>query len=83
MWMHGFGWGWGGMIFGGVLMLLFWVLLIVLIVWAIRAMVRSSGRAAGPPAAGEKTPLDILKERYARGEINREQYDAMRQDLSK
>ena len=33
------------------------------------------------PAESKQTPLELLKERYARGEITREQYDQMRLDL--
>jgi putative membrane protein len=33
------------------------------------------------PAQTKQTPLELLKERYARGEITREQYDQMRRDL--
>jgi putative membrane protein len=33
------------------------------------------------PTQTKKTPLELLKERYARGEINREQYELMKQDL--
>ncbi len=40
------------------------------------------GQAANPGAFGSRqTPLDVLKERYARGEISREDYEVMRQDL--
>ncbi len=61
----------------GVAMLVFWVLLIagvvLLVVWGIRQ--------AGPGALAHRRPLDILKERYARGELTREQYEQMRRDL--
>jgi putative membrane protein len=41
-----------------------------------RPQVNQSG-----PARNKQTPLELLKERYARGEISREQYDQMRLDL--
>ncbi len=67
-------WGWGMMVF----MMLFWVVLlvglVVLIVWAIRQF-------AGP-GRGTERPLDILERRYARGEITREEYDRMKQEIS-
>ncbi len=77
--------GWGGYSFGiwgiimGIVMLLFWVLVIggivLLVVWLFRQ---------GQPAAavpGGRGALHILKERYARGEISREQYQEMRREL--
>lgn len=40
------------------------------------------GQTANPGAfANRQTPLDVLKERYARGEISREAYEEMRQQL--
>jgi putative membrane protein len=68
--------GWW-MVFGGILMLLFWGGVIALIVWGIRSL--TGRKDAG---GGEKqSPLEIAKERYARGEISKEQYDQIRKDL--
>lgn len=75
-WLHGFGAGWT--IFGGVMMLLFWVAVLALIAAAIRALMRSSNRSAQPSSSGA---LEILKERYARGEITKDQFDSMQHDL--
>ena len=80
--------GFGGMMgpglafgFGGLLMMVFWVLVIggivLLIVWAVGQGVR----AAPGGARREDAALDILKQRYARGEITQEQFDQMRRDL--
>ncbi len=84
MWW-GPGFGWGGMIFGGLMMLLFWGGLIVLAILAFRALSRSGGwqsRDANRAAGGSAdSALAILKERYARGEIDKEQYERMRADL--
>lgn len=71
----GWGDGWGYMFGGGILMLLFWVAVIALIVWLVLAALRRG------PAIGGRSALDILEERYARGEIDREDYEARRQDL--
>jgi putative membrane protein len=66
---HWFGFG-GGMWF-------FWILLLVVAVLVIRAAMGndsstiSKGRAA----------LDILKERYARGELNQDEFETKRKDL--
>ncbi len=68
--------GWG--IAMGIAMLLFWGLIIAggvaLVVWLIR-------QAGATPSGGGSRPLDILQERYAKGEITREQYEQMRRDL--
>ncbi len=85
-WMHGFGFGWGGMILGGLMMLLFWGVIIALVVFAVRALTRSGSGQTTPPAGspGETRDqaLEILRERYARGEITKDEYTTMRQDLT-
>jgi putative membrane protein len=77
--------GWLGMIFGGLMMLLFWGVLIALVFLAIRAFTRSGGwgsrDSGGTQARRDDNALAILKERYAKGEIDKEQYDRMRSDL--
>jgi len=81
--MHGWDFGWGTMILGGLLMLLFWVIVIALAVWAIRAITRTGrDREEGRPLdLHENTAVEILKQRYARGEISREEYQDLRRDL--
>jgi len=78
MWgFDGFGMGWGAM---GIGMLLFWGLIIAAIVILARGF---GGRPAGnEPRLSEKKPLDILGERYARGEINKSEFEEKRRDLS-
>lgn len=69
--------GWMGA--GWLAMLLFWVLLIVAIVLAVKWLARP-----GPPTeTREKTARDILDERYARGEIERDEYEQKKSDLKK
>src|SRR5450759_3537123 len=60
--------GWGMMIIGGLVMLLFWSIVIALAVWAICALTRSEqGRGEGKSLAlHENNALEILKQRYAR-----------------
>lgn len=65
--------------FGPFGMILFWVVVIVLIVVVGRAVL-SSGRR-DPGTAVKETSLDVLKKRYARGEITKEDFEQMRRDL--
>jgi putative membrane protein len=76
MWHLG-GYGLGMMIFGFLLMILFWGGIIALIVWAVR---RSTGHR--PNGLSVRSPLDIAKERYAKGEITKEQFEQIKKDLS-
>ncbi len=80
--MWGGGWGWGHMFFGSFMMLLFWGGLIILIVFAVRSMSTGSPRVHDGPAPGNRA-LDILEEGYARGEIEKDEYEERRRLLSK
>ncbi len=66
--------------FGGIFM---WLLVIVLIAAAVYFVVRQRGDVFPPPAGPREneTPLDILKKRYARGEIDREEFEQRKKDL--
>jgi putative membrane protein len=79
MWgFEGFG---GGMGFGGFGMILFWGLVIAGVVVLARWL--GGFGPSGLTQGGERTPLDILGERYARGEIGKEEFDAKRRDLKR
>lgn len=70
------GWMWGGgMWLGGLGRLIFWGALIVGAVLVVRLL------GAVPWRDDRTSPLDMLKRRYASGEITREQYEQMRRDL--
>lgn len=74
--MHPMTWMWGAWGLGMlVMMLTFWGLVIAGIVLAIRWLSTTSRGASTDRA------LDILRERYARGEINKEEFEAKRKDL--
>ncbi len=75
MWSGDFAWHYGLMGFGG---LLFWGLVIAAIVFAFRGHGCCHRRYDRP---GEKTALDILKERYARGEIDDDEFKRRRKEL--
>lgn len=72
------GFGWWGMGFGFIFMTLFGLLILLGIAALIRWLVSQSWRNHG---ASPKTPLEILQERYARGEIDRNEYEQKKQDL--
>ena len=80
-WMDG-GFHWGWMLFGGLMMLLFWGGLIALAVVIIRSFNRGGSRPANNDAPSQKTPLQIVEERYAKGEISQEEFETIRADLS-
>jgi putative membrane protein len=70
--------GCGGHWFGGLLMLLFWLLVIIGIVALVRGILSHSGGVS--PAAPE-SPLEILKRRYARGEIDKAEFEEKKKDV--
>jgi putative membrane protein len=79
-------WGWDNwwlMLLGVFIMLLFWAGVIALVVLAIRAIVQPSQKRddRGSREFLGESPLDILKKRYAQGEITREEYLEARRDL--
>lgn len=85
MWDFGW-WGWAWMLGGTLMMLLFWGGLFLLVFLAVRGLSTNSGSrpqldAHRTPNAPEPTALEILKARYARGEISREEYEQIRRDL--
>jgi putative membrane protein len=80
------GYGRWGMGFGLLFMILFWALIILGIVALVRWLVRESqaGRQQdGRALPRDKTPLEIVQERYARGEIDRAEFEQKRQDLQR
>ncbi len=72
------GFGWWGMGLGFIFMLLFWVLVILGIAALIRWLMTPSSPSR---SSHNRTPLEIVQERYARGEINREEYEQKKRDL--
>lgn len=69
------GGGWGMPFVGGV----FWLLILAGIVLVVWSYARRNGAAA---AGGGEAPLEILRRRLAKGEITREEYDAIKKELS-
>lgn len=74
MW-HDMSGGWG---MGWIFMVLVWGLIIAGIVVLVKWLMTQSSIGQGPP---NKTAMEILQERYARGEIDRNEYEQKRRDL--
>lgn len=64
-----FGYNWLYMLFGMLLI----VGIVLLAVWLFRQQGAGAGR--------EESPLEILKKRYAKGEIDKEEFEQMKEDL--
>ena len=67
-------WG-GGMLFGWV----FWLALLVGVIWLMVYLADSKRRSKGRESS---EPMKILRERFARGEINRKEFDERRKTLA-
>lgn len=65
----------GGMVFGWV----FWILLLVVIIWVVYQFLSKNQNSANTKS---ENAMDILKERYAKGEITKEEYENMKKDLN-
>jgi putative membrane protein len=72
--MGGFGFMW--------LMPVFWVIILGLIIWAIVAAVGRPGESSSQGSSKTDSALEILKQRYARGEINKEEYEQKKKDIT-
>lgn len=77
MWHAPDGWGWW-MVFGMLWMVVFWGGLLALLAWGLSRLVGGSRPAQGP---GD-TALEIARQRYARGEISREEFEELRRNLT-
>ena len=69
--MNGNDWGWG------ILMMFFWLLFFMFIAVVIVRLLRGHGIGV----SHKSDPIDIAKERYAKGEITKEQYEQLKKDL--
>lgn len=71
----GFGW------YGGIFTMAFWVLILVGLIFLVKWLVQSSGRDNTTKGNTDRA-LEILKERYAMGEIEKEEFEIKKKDLS-
>jgi putative membrane protein len=75
------GWGWSAMIFGPLFMLLVLAVGVAVIVLLVRWLGAPWHSAPPYHTSSGRTALDILKERYARGEIDKEEFEERRRVL--
>ena len=71
--MGGFGWMW--------LMPIFFIIFWGLVIWGIVALVRGLSGSRDSDSSKTDSALEVLKKRYARGEINKEEYEEKKKDL--
>jgi len=79
---HMWGGGWHGWVFGPLMMIIILAVIVALVVLIMRRLGGNNSAKTPEPRAG-KEPLDILKERFAKGEIDGEEFDARRHILEK
>jgi len=77
---YGMGWGYGMVWFWPIIMVAFWIAVIVAIVSLIRWLIKTP-RTGEPQARSEDSALEILKRRYARGEIDKQEFEEKKKDL--
>ena len=75
MWQYMDGMGWW-MLFGGTWMFIFWGGLIALIIWVVVKLTKKSDSSL------KQNPLNIARERYAKGEISKEEFEQLKKDLT-
>jgi putative membrane protein len=75
---YGYGMGWGWMV-GGIMMVVFWALVVIGIVVLVKVVMTRSGASE---ARSAETPVEILRRRYAAGELTKEQFEAMKRDVA-
>ncbi len=70
--MGGFGMGFGW---------LFWIVILAVIIWAVIRLVNANQNREVYPGSKGEDALEVLKKRYAKGEISREEFERMKRDL--
>ena len=70
-----YGWGMG---FGWIFMIIFWALVILGVIYLVQAATKG-----GKSTEQRETPMDILKKRYAKGEITKEEFEKTKDEIMK
>ena len=73
---------WYGMVLGPIMMIAVLAAIITVVVWLVRWLGGASS-ISRPHLTPEKTSLDILKERFARGEIEKQEFEEKKRILSR
>ena len=68
------------MMFFGGWMIIVWIVILGLIIWGIVVLTRRG--TSTPGAAQKRDPLEIAGERYAKGEISKEEFEEIKKNLS-
>jgi putative membrane protein len=76
------GWGMGFGTLGFLFMAVFWIVIIAAAVWLLGYLFPRKDTTQ-PSGSANETAVDILEKRYARGELSREEFKGMRQDLER
>lgn len=75
---YGYG-GWGWMVGGGIMMLVFWAIVIIGIVALVRFL---SDRSSATRLRETEAPIEILRRRYAAGDITKDQFEEMKRKVA-
>lgn len=60
-----------------------WIIGLIIVIAVVWIFVKSMNQNAGPTQSPGKSALDILKERYAKGEIEKEEFEEKKRELEK
>jgi putative membrane protein len=71
----------GGMGGYGIFGLLFWIFLIAIAVYLVLYLLRGGSERSSEGRSASQSALDILEERYARGEIDKQEFEEKKRDL--
>ena len=76
------GWGYGGW-FSSIFDIIFLIAVVVGVFFLIRWIISASAKQGGQESGAGDSAIEILRKRYARGEINKEEFEEKKKDLEK